>query len=869
MKRAYLILATVFLCTSLYSQDAAIPIEAESGTLGSDFAIITEDDVTYVTPSTDFDNTEFPGIPEKVASYEVTFEAAGTYHLYARVRVGSGGANDDSFYAGAGFGAKDPTILEDWVRINNAGASGTAILDAVVTEEGLGGNEIWKWMKLTNCNCAEGDLELVVTEGELVQTYQIGSRENGFDIDMIAFANASLFYTGLNLMNGEVGSPVNNEPEGTDPIAINESKFLGSAYSDAQSFRFDWHWNQVTAENSGKWGSVEGERDQFTWGGLDAAYNHARDNGYIYKHHVLFWGAQQPTWMADLSAAEQLEEIHEWLDALATRYPDLEMLEVVNEPLHDPPANVGANVGTDDYGGYMDALGGSGDTGWDWIIEAFTLARQYFPNAQLMLNDYSILNEASNRTEYLEIIELLKAEDLIDMVGVQGHAFSVNNMNSAGVTNALNDLAEAELPIYVTELDIDGPGIGTAGELTQLNRYREIFPAMWEHASMLGITMWGFNPGHWREDQGATLIRPDGTQKPALQWIRGYVQGTLQDVTSIAVTADSEDVGDESTLQMTAVISPENATFTDVIWSVQDGTGSASINASGLLTGTEPGTVTVVATSIDGSEIFGSTEITVNAVLTTNIEVTADANTVGLGLTLQMTAITTPEEVSTPGVGWSVVDGTGSAQINESGVLRGGSLGTVEVVATATDGTGITGSLEIEIIAILTTSIAVTAPADNVNIGSDLQMSVETEPSDISFPGVAWEVVAGTGTAEITSDGVLTGLTSGNVEVVATATDGSEVSGSLTIMINEPLGLGDEEFSFAISPNPLTQSVVKIEHAQLINSIDVIDINGRKVFSKRHIGQLSYELELGVRPGIYLIRLTDGIGPLTKKLIIK
>lgn len=51
------------------------------------------------------------------------------------------------------------------------------------------------------------------------------------------------------------------------------------------------------------------------------------------------------------------------------------------------------------------------------------------------------------------------------------------------------------------------------------------------------------------------------------------------------------------TLQMSAHIDPHNATDQTVVWSVINGTGSASINQAGLLTAITNGTVTVKATS--------------------------------------------------------------------------------------------------------------------------------------------------------------------------------------------------------------------------------------------------------------------------------
>ncbi|OAS15259.1 Ig-like domain-containing protein [Paenibacillus oryzisoli] len=67
-----------------------------------------------------------------------------------------------------------------------------------------------------------------------------------------------------------------------------------------------------------------------------------------------------------------------------------------------------------------------------------------------------------------------------------------------------------------------------------------------------------------------------------------------------------------STLQMSASVQPFNATNKTITWSIVNGTGSATINASGLLTAVSGGNVTVKATSQDGSGVFGSSEIAIS-----------------------------------------------------------------------------------------------------------------------------------------------------------------------------------------------------------------------------------------------------------------
>ncbi len=86
-------------------------------------------------------------------------------------------------------------------------------------------------------------------------------------------------------------------------------------------------------------------------------------------------------------------------------------------------------------------------------------------------------------------------------------------------------------------------------------------------------------------------------------------------VTSIVVTTESGAsaiTNKGGTLQMVATILPENATEKGVTWTIMPATGIASINAEGLLTAIADGTVTVKATSQDGTNIAGTKVITIS-----------------------------------------------------------------------------------------------------------------------------------------------------------------------------------------------------------------------------------------------------------------
>lgn len=323
---------------------APIVVEAESGALGADFVTGSDGDVTYVTITSTLGGTN-PTAAERVIDYRVTFPAAGEYDFYVRVFVGPSSGEDDSLFYPNGFGAKDPTDGDAWITANQLGGAGFSAPDDVIDGAGLAGGEIWKWVRLSSFDGGEPPISFTVPEGELVQTFQLGGREDGLFIDKLAFVPAGAFQTVAELDQGLPGTyeppppPVLPDPYTPPgpPLADGKEKFLGCAYSPSQAQDFVGYFNQVTPENAGKWGSVEAVRDEMNWAGLDEAYELAKSNGFPFRLHVLVWGNQQPGWMEALPPDEQFLEIEEWFAAVAERYPDLDQIEVVNEALRDPP----------------------------------------------------------------------------------------------------------------------------------------------------------------------------------------------------------------------------------------------------------------------------------------------------------------------------------------------------------------------------------------------------------------------------------------------------------------------------------------------------------------------------------------------------
>jgi len=299
------------------------------------------------------------------------------------------------------------------------------------------------------------------------------------------------------------------------PLATGKSKFVGNILSDGNNIpnSFAKYWNQLTPGNAGKWSSVEYTRGSYSWTQLDKMYNYAVAHGYPFKEHVLIWNTQQPGFMTDgsLDSLQLYQEIENWIDTCSKRYPNTALCDVVNEPIDHAPA-------------YKNALGGDGVTGWDWVIKAFEIARKHWsPKTKLLINEYNVINDATRNAKYLKIINLLKDRGLIDGIGVQAHSFEVNGPTVRSMQIYLDNLTKTGLPVYISEFSIN-----EADDNTQLQKYKAIFPMLYEDAGVKGITLWGYiQYDMWDKEPNAYLITDRLVERPAIQWLRDYLASYL------------------------------------------------------------------------------------------------------------------------------------------------------------------------------------------------------------------------------------------------------------------------------------------------------------------------------------------------------
>ena len=307
-------------------------------------------------------------------------------------------------------------------------------------------------------------------------------------------------------------------------LADNASKFLGNITTENDPIPEDFgtYWNQITAENECVWGHVEKTRGEYDWTGCDLAYNWARKNKAIFSFHTLLWGSQNPQWLRGLDVDETKKAWTDWIDAVKEHYPDLEMIEVVNEAVKSGN-NYHSSFSSNKL---IEALGG--DSGnYEFVVTAFKMARERWPEAILIYNDYNTIQW--QKVEGIDLLKKIKAQGApVDAYGMQFHETLVQGSGQhctplSFLKRALSEAHEQTgLPIYITQYDV-----GAMDDDFQKKCYQEHIPFLMETDYVAGITLWGYIYGRtWLScnglDGGCSGLIKDGVERSALTWLREY-----------------------------------------------------------------------------------------------------------------------------------------------------------------------------------------------------------------------------------------------------------------------------------------------------------------------------------------------------------
>ncbi|MBE8190489.1 MAG: hypothetical protein HAW58_06550, partial [Candidatus Thioglobus sp.] len=252
-------------------------------------------------------------------------------------------------------------------------------------------------------------------------------------------------------------------------------------------------------------------------------------------------------------------------------------------------------------------------------------------------------------------------------------------------------------------------------------------------------------------------------------------------VSGIALTA--AEVLHGSSLTLTAIISPSNAATKTVAYSISGGNNAiASIDAD-VITGISPGTVTLVASATDGSGFSQTHIFTVNPVEITSIQITNAAEVLHRS-TLSLSATSEPDNASIKTINWSIKNGDNSIASISGNTLSGIAPGTVILVASATDGSGITAEQNFSVNPILVTSFTINQTS--ANVGQNITLTADITPANASDTTISWSIENNDNSIASLNGNILTGIAPGIITLNATANGGTNITAEQTFIVRLP-----------------------------------------------------------------------------------
>ena len=237
---------------------------------------------------------------------------------------------------------------------------------------------------------------------------------------------------------------------------------------------------------------------------------------------------------------------------------------------------------------------------------------------------------------------------------------------------------------------------------------------------------------------------------------------------------------DTKNMQLKATILPTQASNTKLNWT-SDNKSVATVDGNGVVIPVKNGTCNITATTADGTNIKGNCNITVD-IKPQVVGLDKTSYTFNDTKNMQLKATILPTQASNTKLNWTS-DNKSVATVDGNGVVTPVKNGTCNITATTADGTNIKGNCNITVdfkvtsISFSTTSYTITS------VNQTPSFREKISPSNAANKSVKW-TSSDENVAKVSSSGVIKPVKSGTCKIIATTTDGTNLSASIGITVD-------------------------------------------------------------------------------------
>ena len=252
---------------------------------------------------------------------------------------------------------------------------------------------------------------------------------------------------------------------------------------------------------------------------------------------------------------------------------------------------------------------------------------------------------------------------------------------------------------------------------------------------------------------------------------------------SIDKTTLTLKVGEAPVALKATVRTSGTMTYNEVAWSSAN-TAVATVDAEGLVTPVRPGTTTIKATSLDGTDKAAVCTVTVTADLQ---EISLPAKEeVAVGGNLTLTPTLTPSFASDKSVTWTSLDNT-IASVTAGGVVTGKKEGNTVITCASAANPAIKADCVVSVI-IPVKSVKISKYNLTLEAGQVETLTAEVSPKDATDKTVTW-VSSNENVATVSDNGEIRAVHGGTCTVTCTTNSGSKTASCAVTVIEHVKGV--------------------------------------------------------------------------------
>ena len=267
---------------------------------------------------------------------------------------------------------------------------------------------------------------------------------------------------------------------------------------------------------------------------------------------------------------------------------------------------------------------------------------------------------------------------------------------------------------------------------------------------------------------GNDITKPDNNPSQGATGNNGSNNGGSNDdtvpVTGLSLTTTSVSIVIGESFQLSATVTPDNATDKSVSWSSAN-PAIASVSDSGLVTGNAEGNTDITASS-GGISATCKITVTMNIIEVTGITLNSSEETLHVGDTFTLSATVSPSDATDKSVSWSSSNDA-IVTVGKEGLVTAVAVGEATVAAFHGN-VYATCRFIVKESDVAVTSVTLNKTSATLTEGESMQLTASVNPPDATDNSVRWSS-SNIEVATVSSEGLVTAVSSGSAKITATA----------------------------------------------------------------------------------------------------